>query len=754
MILGAVASARAWGVDFAKDVAPIFEAHCVRCHNAETHKGKFSLATREALLAGGEEGAAVVAGKSGESHLIELVSGEKPEMPAEGAGLSAEQVATLRRWVDEGATWPDGVTIKARARADKDWWSLRPLSDAKPPAVNGAPAGWDSAIDRFVYAKLAEKGLRPSGAASRRELIRRVTYDLTGLPPTPEEIEAFERDPLVGAYERVVDRLLASPRYGEQWGRHWLDVIRFGESSGFERNIIRDNAWPFRDYVIRSFNDNKPFDLFIIEHLAGDQIGGGDPAVEVGTGFLVAGPYDDVGNQDAKAAAQIRANTVDDIVSATGSAFLGLTLNCARCHDHKFDPIPQADYYRVQSALWGVQQGSRELATKAEREAAKAADPVKAELAGVEKELAALKGKPTTQPARVEELSAQRAKLQAQLASLPKVPTAWVGTFRQPAEKSYVMLGGDPQRHGPEVVPGSLAVLDRVTKPYELQADSPEGLRRLRLATWIVSEENPLTPRVLANRLWHYHFGTGIVDTPGDFGYMGGRPTHPELLDYLARRIKENGWLLKPVHREIVLSAAYRQSATWQAEAAGVDRDDRLLWRFPPRRLSAEELRDSMLAVAGVLDVEKASGPGFRLYAYHNDNVSTYVPLDHVGPETYRRAVFHQNARAATVDLLAEFDLPDCAFTSPRRSSTTTPLQALTLLNHSFTLDVAARFAERLARECGDDRAAAVRRAFVLAFGREASVEEVAAGERVIAGHGLATFCRAMLNANEMIYVY
>jgi hypothetical protein len=620
-----------------------------------------------------------------------------------------------------------------------------------------------SPIDRLLLAKLKENGLAMNPPAEPRDLIRRATFDLTGLPPAPEEVEAFIQACAAGAdkaYAALIDRLLASPRYGEQWGRHWLDVVRFGESTGFERNIIHEDAWPFRDYVIRSLNDDKPFDRFILEHLAGDQLAPGDPAVEVGTGFLVAGPYDNVGNQDVKAQAQIRANTLDDVITATGSAFLGLTVHCARCHDHKFDPIPQADYYRLQAAFAGVQQGARPLATTAEREAAaRKREPFDQEMAALKTDLAALTTRPEGSPpltpeeeARKAELLARQPVLEKQIAKAGALTKAWIGIFSQPGAATYLMKGGDPQKHGEEIVPASLAVLE-VAPKYDLPLNAPEAARRLALARWIVAPENPLTPRVLANRVWHWHFGTGIVDTPSDFGYMGGRPTHPALLDYLALRLQANGWRLKPLHREIMLSQAYRQSSAWRKDGADHDHDARLLWRFPPRRLSAEELRDTMLAVSGKLDLAKSSGPGFRLYQYLNDNVSTYVPLDRVGPETYRRAVFHQNARASTVDLLTEFDAPDCAFSTPRRSSTTTPLQALTLFNHAFTVDMSNALAERLRADAGTEITAQVRRGMALAYGREPAPAEQAEAERVVAAHGLPAFCRALLNSNELLYL-
>jgi hypothetical protein len=339
-----------------------------------------------------------------------------------------------------------------------------------------------------------------------------------------------------------------------------------------------------------------------------------------------------------------------------------------------------------------------------------------------------------------------------QINRIPPLPSWWVGNFQQPQGPFHVFLGGNPQRKGEQVVPASLSVLAERGPAYTLDGDAAESERRLRLAEWIVDPQNPLTPRVLAHRLWHFHFGTGIVDTPSDFGYVGGRPTHPELLDWLARQLIDNGWHVKPLHRLIMLSQTYQQASRCREVAAAVDADTRYLWRFPPRRLSAEEIRDTMLSISGEWD-RTMGGPGFRLYRYIQDNVATYIPLNEHGPETYRRAVYHQNARSSRVDLMSEFDCPDSAFATPRRVTTTTPLQALTLMNHSFSVDMARALAERLPRDAGDAAEDQIRRAFALAYGRQPADGEVDAAGRLIQDHGLAAFCRALLNSNELIYV-
>ncbi len=927
---------------FEQKVRPVLVEHCYSCHSTEAKKlkGNLYLDSKAGWEKGGDSGEPVIVpGKPEASLLIRTVQHLEAdmEMPPKKPKLPDVVIADLVTWVKMGAPDPrDGAKIEAK-RGDKSWWSLQPL--AKQFAHDS--------IDGFITAKLAEKMLTLNPAAGPRALIRRMSYDVIGLPPTVEEVETFAKAHQANprqAIEALVDRLLASPRYGERWGRHWLDVIRFGESNGFERNFVIDDLWPFRDYVIKSINDDKPFNQFITEHLAGDVIGKDNPQVEVGSAFLVAGPYDDVGNQDIVAQKNIRAATLDDMITATSGAFLGLTINCARCHNHKFDPIPTEDYYRLRAAFEGVKHGRRAIATKEQRESfATTTKPLAAELKKLEAERALLdqaietrakaafakskfvrpkidhngtdesfaateakylkfiihsltgdhqsaaKGKrggggkltefqvwsaeapnrnvalasngtkaegaksataedfpeaygpqycidgmlgeawfigepavltltfakpekinritfinargdrsideqkvrgatpceyeiqvssdgqtwrtvandkgrePWTashgiarsrhhvttkdEQTKLAALDKQIAAVQAKLKTVPTLQQMWVGTHAQPTEPTFVHKGGDPMKPGDAVAPASLAVLGQVTKPFELKPDADEGERRIALAKWITSNENPLTPRVLANRVWQWHFGAGIVDTPSDFGFLGSKPTHPELLDYLARRLVANGWKLKPLHREILLSQTYLQSAAYREDAAKEDKDARLLWRFPPRRLSAEELRDTMLTVGGRLQLEPMGGPGFRLYRYLANNVSTYVPLDTHGPESYRRAVYHQNARASVVDVLNDFDLPDIAFAAPKRANTTTPLQALTLLNHSFTLDMAKALAARI--QTGD----AVTQAYRFTFQREPSAKERAAATQLIATHGTEAFCRALLNANELIYL-
>ena len=908
-------------VVFAAEPLAILEKRCLACHNDQAKVAGLDLSSFEAARIGG----ALVPGDSAASKLYLRVS--KGEMPP-GQPLPPEEVAALEAWIAQGAPWEQAIQAEQRPRSGPNWWAWQVLGTSGP----------SESLDSFVQRKLAEKGLEQNPPADRLTLIRRVTFDLTGLPPTPDEIDAFlaDRDP--HAYEKLVDRLLDSPAYGERWGRHWLDVVRFGESNGYEQNHLRTNAWPYRDWVIRSFNQDKPFNRMILEQLAGDQLAPGDPDVEAATGFLVAGPHDTVRIQNPEGEAQKRANHLDDMIAATASSFLGLTVHCARCHDHKFDPIQTKDYYRMQAAFAGVWHDDRVWATPEEIDAyEKAAEPLRREIENAEASMdelragaaerveeqretilagyrpsvepagteeafdpvearfvrmtieaptanrrvvdldefeiwtsdsrnVALEGEATAGSTRIDEASPetyaarnivdgkfdkrwisgggmpewvqvelprieriervfwssdrlmgfggrfgrsipedyrieisldgetwrtvassegrlpfsdedrerlllfavfnadekeawQSAELREEsarkrLGRLKKPAEAFLGTFKEPEAPSFVMVRGNPMDKGDEVAPSSLSTLEGLLPGFALDRQAPEAQRRLALARWIASDENALTARVIVNRVWMYHFGRPLVRNPSDFGFNGGEPTHPELLDWLAGRlVHEHGWRLKPLHRDIVLSATYRQSSAYRDEAAKVDGDAQYLWRFPPRRLTAEEVRDTVLAVSGKLD-RTMGGPGFQLYRYTVDNVATYYPIEELGPETFRRAVYHQHARSVKPELLGQFDCPDTALQAPKRVSTTTPLQALSLLNNGFSIDQAGFFAARLEREAGKDPAAQVELAWRLAFGRPPAVEETAESVRFIEEQGLPLFCRALFNANELVYVH
>ena len=741
-------------VNFAKDIAPILEKKCLSCHNPNLSKGDLSMSTLAEINAYDEE--LLLAGDHKQSLLYQIISTQegqkKPEMPKKGDALTEGELQLVASWIDSGATWPDGLVLREAAKADRTWWAYQPL------VVSGALE--DHTIDSFIQANLKNKGLSMNPPADPRQFIRRATYDLTGLPPSQSEVDEFTKAFLAPGHQdqavkELIERLLASPAYGERWGRHWLDVVRFGESNGFERNVIINNAWPFRDYVIESLNQDKPFDQFIREHLAGDTNPQAPPNQAIGSAFLVTGPYDNVGNQDAKAAAQIRANTLDEMIRATGEAFLGLTIGCARCHDHKFDPITSEDYYSFYATFAGVRHGEGTLETTEE---AKQRTQQLAQLNTEKSALISKRDSLNSQQLTSKLLEAEQQRiaqaleaLEQRIKAVPPPRRVWIGSRHEDKGPFHVFLGGDPQKKGSAVAPASLSVFENVTPAYQLDAQSPEAQRRQQLAEWITHPKNPLTPRVLANRIWQHHFGTGIVDTPNDFGFMGGAPSHPELLDYLALSLKKEGWRLKPLHRLIMNSKAYRQSSVWRESQGLVDRESRLLWRFPTRRLSAEEIRDTFLQVSNKLD-RKMGGPGFRLYDYQQDNVATYVPLDEHGEHTYRRAIYHQNARASIIDLMSDFDQPDCAFSSPRRTKTTTALQALTMLNHSFTLDMANALANR-AQEDASDNPSQVHALFSFLYQRRAKPDELSHALTLVQDHGLRALSRALLNSSELIYL-
>ncbi|HEY6169277.1 MAG TPA: DUF1553 domain-containing protein [Verrucomicrobiae bacterium] len=1099
-------------VDFARDIQPIFEKSCYSCHGPEKQKGELRLDQKAAALKGGDTHAPdIIPGKSAESPLIHFVAGLVPDMkmPAKGESLTTEQIGLLRAWIDQGAIWPEA---NIAASPLKTHWSFQPLTRPPAPKLSLSTSRATQPIDSFILAKLTEKSLSFSPEGDRRTLIRRVCFDVIGLPPSPEEVEAFVADKDPKAYEKLVDRLLASPRYGERWARHWLDVVRFAESDGFEKNNMRANAWPYRDYVIKAFNDDLPYDRFIREQLAGDAVG-----ADVATSFLVGGAVDRVKSKDPVLTANQRADELHDMVTVTGATFLGLTVNCARCHNHKFDPISAEDYYSIAAMLQGVQHGERAMRPSDDAEHTPKRETLRKELAPIEQKLSkfqpraqlgrvvliddaapqstadkpgvtqieqpkngqpisysegkergqasdpgdlsrlpnlgesyrywsagpdkredfftwdphlsgkfriwlswgawtthakdarhvldrdgnlgttndqteiavvdqskfadgapaipqqkrwssfrlagvhdltsesrlilrngnkggptvadavvfeevadvttanekpalpalrapvshraneevfdeveakfvrftitsassaepcidelevisasskprnvalesagtkatvsgtyangnnskhrrehvndgrygndhswissekgagwvqlefakperinrvvwsrdrgdAKKGKvyddrlaigyrievspdgkswravasstdrlpadfrkrvpliptlskvPASEAAEVAKLTARRAKLLNELQELSASPLVYAGRFEQPGP-TYRMHRGDPMQPREAIAPGALAEFGA---KLNLPADAPDQERRLALADWIADPKHPLTARVIVNRLWHYHFGAGIVDTPSDFGINGGKPTHPELLDWLASELVASGWRLKHIHRLILLSATYRQSSAPNAAALKLDANARFLWRFPPRRLEAEPLRDAMLAISGKLDL-RMGGPGFDLFEPNDNYVKVFTTRAEYGPAEFRRMVYQSKPRTMLDDVFGAFDCPDAGQSAPKRTSSTTPLQALNLLNSPFATQQAGYLAERLEKDAGKDVAAQVRRAFQLVFSRAPSADEAIAATKLVTEHGLKVFCRALFNSNEFINVF
>jgi len=976
--------------EFDRQVAAVLGSHCLECHNATERKGGLDLSRSQTALTGGDSGAVIVPGRPEESLLIERVAAN--EMPPQHP-LSDTDQALLRRWIEGGAVWGtdpiDPFRFSTEKRAGYDWWSLQPLQPSPLSAAKDvlADAFVRGPIDALVLQRLRENNLPPSPAADRRALLRRLSFDLRGLPPTPEEVQEFLADTAPDAYERLVDRWLSSPAYGERWARHWLDVARFGESQGFERDKLRSNSWRYRDWVIDAWNQDLPYDEFARRQIAGDVLAREDASSVIATGFLVAGPFDEVGQTQQSAAmkAVVRQDELEDIVSVVGETFLGLTVHCARCHDHKFDPITQQEYYQLTAALGGVRHGQPRAVDDEIRDSAiRGLDAVAARIRRLEDQLA-LQEQPLRErilderKARTATIEPPRpmarwefdqdlqdslgrlhgeAKGQARLegdglvldgasfvASSPltsdlseKTLEAWVTlttleqrggavigvqsldghvfdaivfgeqeprhwmagsnnfartqsfggpeevdadrpvhialvydkegritayrdgqpygkpyqsnglvTFkagqsqvvfglrhsppggnrlltgrieqahlydralsaeevaasagapsrtiseaellaaltaeqreqrenwrfeleqlrsqeeryneakvyavepREP-ETTYVLLRGSTATPGETVAARGIKALVGVQPEFGLDSSAPEAERRIKLARWISEPANPLFARVIVNRLWHYHFGVGLVDTPNDFGFNGGRPSHPELMDWLAHELIRRDWSLKAIQRDIVTSATYRQASRFDAARASVDAGNRWLWRKTPLRLDAEVVRDAMLHTAGTLNSEMC-GPGYHDFRTFVFNSQFYEMRDPVGATFQRRSLYRTWVRSGRNPFLDVFDCPDPSAKAPRRAVTTTPLQALSLLNNSFVLRTADSFAKRIEAEAATDPEARVRKAYELALGRDPETDELSASTAFIQQHGLSAFCRVLFNSNEFLYV-
>lgn len=1052
-VLGGAIHAAEAAVDFARDIEPIFQEHCLDCHGPDKAKAEFRVDRLSSLLRGGDTGeAAIVPGNASASFLVKAIRHEEPdyEMPPKGDPLSEAEIAKIERWITEGAKTPESYGA-AEEKKELTHWSFKPLHR------NGA----GKSIDDFITAKLAENGLTPSPEADRRALIRRLFLVMHGLPPTPERVDAFIADQRPDAWQRLVEEVLASPHYGERWATQWLDLVRFGETHGFETNRERINAWPYRDWVIEALNSDQPYDQFVRGQIAGDALG-----ADIGTGFLVAGPFDAVKGQDPKLRIMQRMNELDDMINTTGTAFLGLTTGCARCHNHKFDPITQEDYYAMQAIFAGVKHEDRELPLPTETQ--QKINTLDERIAGLKKKLhkflpattgaviamddgdaqhlierrgeatgltgpqpdlsrggysywgnqtgqdvlryapkvrgryriwlswgagfeshstdarylletasgrreiarvnqqlpADGKGKadsmkrwsglhdagvfdlspadsvvlhcgeaggaitadvvlfqPVTDdktgpqptyrppvnarenvetfparearfvrftieetsrsPACVDELEilsgktnvalahtgaaltssgdfvhpkhrldhlndgkygngrswiakdAKDAWVQFELAGptlidrivwsrdregkftdrlatryrieVARTPGEWelvassndrwpsdstitggdyqfagfpaaeakdgqrwledlnsareeqaklkksmlvyAGKFEQPGP-THRLYRGEPDMKREEVSPGGIAVFAALN----LSKDAPEQERRRALAEWIASKDNPLTARVMVNRLWQFHFGTGIVDTPSDLGLNGTPPSHPELLDSLAAAFMENGWSLKQMHRLILNSTTWKQDNKPRPDAMKIDAASRLLWRFPPRRIEAEGIRDSVLMASGVLDLDQRGGPGFSAFEIEAENVRHYHPKKSYGPDDWRRMIYMTKVRQEKDVVFGAFDCPDASQVVPKRSRSTTPLQALNLLNSTFLMQQAGLLAERLARASTDPREQ-VRLAWQLCFQRPPQQAEIEDALAFIQAEGPAQFCRALLNANEFVFI-
>lgn len=980
--------ATAWSAEASEvrtAMAPLLAQRCVSCHGGSEPKGGLDLSTRALALKGGDNGSAVNVTQPLESPLWQRVAAN--EMPPKHP-LSQAEKELLQRWLMSGAVWVDEPIDPLRYTSDEragyDWWSLQPIVRPTPPLV----ADVSHPIDAFVRAKLAVMGLIASPEAERAVLIRRLSYDLLGLPPTPEEIAAFLSDRSPDAYEQLVDRLLASPHYGERWARHWLDVVRYGESNGYERDLPRPTAWHYRDWVVDAINRDLPYDQFVRWQLAGDTLDDEGVQAAKALGFLVAGPHDTVVPVVERMRQIMRQDEMEDLVGTVGQTFLGLTINCARCHDHKFDPISSREYYQFTAALAGVNHGERDVVPatvsaqiaaaeeriRQQREQLQAIeDPARQAVLqrktnastaastktppplaawdftrGVRDLVGALHGEwvgePRTNPDGIvvdgttfvqtaplaRDLTVKTLEVRVRLTDLDQrgggaisvqsldgstfdaivfgeqEPRKWMAgsngfvrtlSFRGPLEdrastefvtfatvyqqdgtiagyrngqpygqpfkrseaaafpagQAHVLFGlrhrppggnhmlkgtiaaarlydraltpeevaasalsagvfvseaelldelGDVDRRRrsslleelsrtqkdlatlmksgpikiytdtPNLLPGPVHVLRRgnvadtgeavttaglsalksLSADLQVEMDAPDRLRRSRLADWITDRRNSLFSRVMANRLWHYHFGLGLVETPNDFGFHGGRPSHPELLDWLAAEFLDANLSIKRLHRLMVTSETYRQSSQFRPEAATKDAHNRFLWRMAPRRLDAETIRDAMLAVTGTLQTD-VGGKGYSdVNSYFFKGTQFYDPIDPTDASGHRRTIYRGWARGGRSPFLDTFDCPDPSTPTPKRSVTTTPLQALSLLNNAFVLRMADRLAGRLT-EASDDPATQVVQVYQLMYSRQPRPDETAACAAFAAQHGWPALCRALLNSSEFLYV-
>jgi len=964
--------------DFQSEIAPVLERYCLACHNENLQHGGLSLATAADAARGGESGPALIAGDSAASLLVEMIDGSDPAMPKEGERLNPAEVELLRAWIQAGAAWPETRTLTAR----EIWWSRKPLIQ---PAVPELPSGLAlqarSPIDSFIMDQQQRLGLSMSPEADRRTLIRRLTYDLTGLPPSYEEVQRFVMDPDPLAYERVVDRLLSSPAYGEHWARHWLDVVHYGDTHGFDKDKVRPNAWPYRDYVVRALNEDRPYEKFVREQLAGDHFFANSRDGIEALGFLAAGPFDYVGQIEVSDGTmekqRVRNIDRDDMVNTTMTTFVSATANCARCHDHKFDPISQRDYYGLQAVFAAVDRADRqydrdprttgrrielqarqaEIRKELDEIEARSRTRAGAELEQIEQSIAALReaierARPleygfhsalatdqntvkwvqldlgTTHPierivicpcdddfnqigagfgfpvrfkieastdpeflqhvsvvsdqtaldvpnpgnlplefptfgldARYVRITAEKlaprlndfnfaiaelmvfsrgvnvvteasvqaldsieaaprwsarnlidgkypalaeaglreelaqsqvqhqqclasstteeeriaqvrsvselAACEGELATLPSPAMVFAVATEFKGEGQFQPTHGRPRpihvlKRGNEATPdldaglmepGALSVFTSLGSHFEPVDDNSESQRRAALANWIVDRENPLTWRSIVNRVWHYHFGRGICATPDDFGRMGEVPTHPELLDWLAVWFRDQGQSLKQLHRLIVTSATYRQGSFHRADAADIDESNRHLWRMNRSRLTAEQLHDAVLLVAGRLD-RKMGGPGYRAFGFLDDHSPhfDYRTLDIDSADLQRRAVYRFIVRSVPDPFMAALDCADPSINVARRNETLTPLQALSMLNNPFMMRMAEVFASEL-QILSDKVDVQIEAAYQMALGRRATDEERQELSRLAAEHGLVNACRLMFNLSEFMFI-
>jgi hypothetical protein len=769
-------------VDFSRDIQPVLAKRCVACHGPDTQEAGLRLDGQAGATAALDSGArAIVPGDSAASEILARITSADPDvqMPPEGARLAPAQIDSIRRWIDDGAEW-------------KEHWAFRPLVRPDVPAV----AGVANPIDAFIRAGLEEHGLPVPQPAEKIALLRRATYGVTGLPPSEQELRAFLADESPQAWERVVDRLLASPHYGEQWARHWLDLVRYADTNSFERDGNKPHSWRYRDYVIRSFNDDKPYDRFVIEQLAGDELPNPTADDLIATGYYRLGIWDD----EPADKEQARYDWLDDIVSTTGQTFLGLTIGCARCHDHKIDPLPQRDYYALLSFFHNVTpMGGRQMnpafieralpasGTSAQEaqhrleELQRRRDEARRNVEQIEKRIRE-HGEQALDDLAKEDLKAWREQRKALDKETANVAKALVVTEHgSNAPDTFVFYRGNPHaetrpEHRVEPVFPAVLKAPRPVIPTPAAEAKTTG-RRTALAAWIASPDNPLTARVITNRIWQHHFGRGIVRSPNNFGYAADPPSHPELLDWLAAELVAGGWRLKPLHKAILMSDAYQAASTARPDALAKDPLNDSFWRFDMRRLAAEEIRDSIHVASGIFN-PRMFGPGVYPEIPKAVMAGQSRPGDGWGTsapkEQARRTIYAHVKRSLLTPILADFDAADTDTSCPVRFVTTQPTQALGMMNGEFLHKQARVFAERVRREAlaantqpgaaaDDDTAAIVRRALEIALVRPARDDEVARGvalvdelearEGVGPSRAVELYCLMVLNLNEFIYL-
>lgn len=965
---------------FTRHIAPMLSSRCLACHNDTDTKGGLSVASRETFFQGGDSGAIVEPQSPDASYLIDLISGDDPEMPKDADPLSADEVSAVRRWIEQGAVWPAGIRVEEPKVTDTDWWSLRPIKQAAPPQASST---WPrNQVDRFILARLIQHGLAPSSRADRRTLVRRVYFDLIGLPPSPTAIDEFINDPDPMAYEKLVDRLLMSPQYGERWARHWLDVVHYGDTHGYDKDKLREHAWPYRDYVIRSLNTDKPYERFVREQIAGDALWPDTRDGIEATGFIAAGPWDFIGHAEVsedKIDGQVARNLDrDDMVTSTMNTFCSMTVQCARCHNHKFDPVTQEHYYSLQSVFAALDRADRMYdvdpkVARDRRDLEQQKQKLQAEISAIDRHVKELAGDELTKldqelaqlqaqsksgerpefgyhsqivpqqditkwvqvdlgksvalsqitivgckddfngigegfgfpvrftieasddttfaddvtivtnqtnndypnpgvtpqifatdataryirvtatrlverandyifalselialtpdnknvamgskvtawdsieaPVRwqtknlvdgyyfgvpaddrilgeLAEVTAHRQELldrvstpkerekrsqstqrlrtiNERLATLPPQRRAYVGTIHNGSgafkgrghvggkpRDVFLLVRGDVQKRAAQVSPGAVPIIKGVNWRFDLPEGHNESDRRVALADWIVHRDNPLTWRSIVNRVWHYHFGRGIVESANDFGRMGSLPTHPDLLDWLAADFRDNGQSLKRLHRLLLTSATYQQISQHKEDFAKIDGGNQFLWRMPRQALDAESIRDATLLLAGQLN-HQLYGPAFRDFVLERPEHSPhyeYHKHDPDDPLSHRRSIYRFLVRSQQQPFMQTLDCADPSQSVARRGTTLTAIQALTLLNNKFMVRMSEHLAERLLQEQSSTRDA-IHAVYYELTGRAPTADEANRLEEYAAEYGLPNTCRVLLNMNEFVFV-